>query len=126
MPTDNTPLDAPDADAWDLPQHWTNAARDTWDNVLDERPDLAGAELSALEQACNLIAAADNLDGVAREASYVAQGSQGQTIVHPATVEARLARTAAAQILARLVAATSGAKTPSQRGRDAARARWSK
>jgi hypothetical protein len=117
---------APDADAEALPDHWSSGAQDTYENVLAQRPDLAGAEYSALEQAVELITAADALDAAARAAGMIATGSTGQVVVHPAAIEARLARTAAAQILARLVPAGTGAQTNSQRGRAAARARWSK
>ncbi|GAA4053472.1 hypothetical protein [Agromyces indicus] len=113
------------ADDWILPEGWTESARDLFHEVLDERPELAGAELGALEQACALASAAERLDEVALAAGMIAKGSTGQTIVHPAVVEARLARTAAAAILARLVpAGGAGARTNSQRARDAARARW--
>ncbi|MDR5691863.1 hypothetical protein RH861_07270 [Agromyces indicus] len=108
-----------------MPEGWTESARDLFHEVLDERPELAGAELGALEQACALASAAERLDEVALAAGMIAKGSTGQTIVHPAVVEARLARTAAAAILARLVpAGGAGARTNSQRARDAARARW--
>jgi hypothetical protein len=107
----------------DYPEHWSAPARDTYDAVLEQRPDLAGAEFSALVQAGDLITSADGLDAAARQDGMLARGSTGQVVVHPALVEARLARTAASAILARLVPATAGPKTASQRGRDAARAR---
>lgn len=119
-------LSPTDDAAQDLPEHWSQGAQDTYLNVLEQRPDLAGAEYAALEQAVELITAADALDVAARAAGMVATGSTGQVVVHPAAIEARLARTAAAQILARLAPAGAGAKTNSQRGRDAARARWSR
>lgn len=107
------------------PAHWSDAAVDAFETVLDQRRDLAGAEYAALEQAAELISSADLLEAAAR-AEPLTKGSTGQTTVNPGIVEARLARTAAASILARLVPATSGAKTSSQRARDAARQRWSK
>lgn len=119
---DSSTFDAPAAA---LPAHWTPGARDTYQNVLDQRADLAGAEYAALEQAVELIASADALETAVREHGTMVKGSTGQLVVNPAAVEARLARTAAAQILARLVPAGAGARTNSQRGRDAARARWS-
>lgn len=108
------------------PLHWSPSARDAWDNVLEERPGLSGAEYAALEQAVELIAVADLLDAAARESGPLVLGSTGQLVTNPALVEARQARTGAATILARLASPTAGAKTNSQRGREAARARWSK
>jgi hypothetical protein len=111
----------------DYPDHWTASARDTYENVLEQRPDLAGAEFASLEQAAELISAAELLEKVARDAGMVATGSTGQVTVHPAAVEARLGRTAAAAILARLTAPSKGgAMTNSERGRMAARARYSR
>jgi hypothetical protein len=115
-------MDSPEVD---YPAHWTDGARDTFDNVLEQRPDLAGAEYVALEQAAELICTADRLDAATRE-TPLTTGSTGQVTVNPGIVEARLARTAAAGILARLTAPAAGARTNSQRGRDAARARWAK
>lgn len=108
---------------WDLPDDWTPAARDLFAEVLDERPDVSGADLGALIHACSLTSAAERLDTVARAAGMVATGSTGQVIVHPAVVEARLARTAASTILARL--SPTRAEHATARARRAARARWS-
>jgi len=80
-------------DGWTLPGDWTEAARDFFAEVLSERPDLAGADLGALEHACALTSAAERLDAVALAAGMVSTGSTGQTVVHPAVIEARLART---------------------------------
>lgn len=107
------------------PAHWSPSAVDAFENVLDQRRDLAGAEYAALEQSAELISSADLLEEATR-AEPLTKGSTGQVVVNPGIIEARLARTAAASILARLVPATSGAKTSSQRARDAARSRWSK
>lgn len=116
----NTP-----ADAFHLPEEWSEAARDAFREVLQARPELAGAEVAALECACELITTAGALDAVAKAADYVATGSQDQEVLHPAVAEARLSRTAAASILARLVAVATGpTMTNSQRGTMAARARW--
>lgn len=106
---------------WDLPDHWTPSVRDLFAEVLDERPDLSGADLASLEQACELATAADALGEVARAAGYVTTGSTGQVVAHPAQVEARLARTAAAAVLARL--APSRAVKFTERSRRAARTR---
>ncbi len=112
-------------DGFDLPSTWTASAVDTFREVLKARPDLAGPELSALEHACQLQTVADHLDDVARSSAYIATGSQGQEILHPAVAEARLTRTAAAQILARLTVTSARVQTSSERARSAARARWS-
>lgn len=115
----------PDSPPSDLPEHWTDGAKDTFENVLDERPDLSGADFASLDQACALISSADLLEEAARDAGPLVKGSTGQLTVNPGLTEARLARTAAASILGRLgVPSKSGAKTNSQRGREAANARW--
>lgn len=112
-------------DGWALPDDWTDAARDLFAEVLSQRPDLSGVDLGAAQHACALTSAADRLDAVALAAGMISTGSTGQTVVHPAVVEARLARTAAATILARLTPPSSGHRqTASERGRAAARARW--
>lgn len=116
-------VDHEDSDL-DLPAHWTDGARDTFTNVLAERSDLSGAEWASLEQAAELISTAEVLEAAARESGALVPGSQGQLVVNPAYAESRMARTAAAQILNRLVGVKHGAMTNSQRGRVAANARW--
>ncbi|NJC66483.1 hypothetical protein HC028_18520 [Planosporangium flavigriseum] len=106
-----------------LPATWTQGARDTYQAVLDERPNMTAAEVAQLWHACALESAAERHDEVALAAGMVARGSTGQPIPHPSAVEARLARSAAAAILAKLQPAAHG--TPSERARRAARARWS-
>jgi hypothetical protein len=86
----------------DYPEHWSSGAVDTVETVLAARPDLAGAEFSALCQAAELISSADALDEVARRDNFVATTAKGQPARHPALAEARLARSAAATILGRL------------------------
>ena len=113
-------------EAVDLPTHWIDGAKDTYANVLDERPELSGADFAGLEQAAELITSADLLDEAARESGPLVYCSSGQLVTNPAIVEARQARTAAAAILARLSLPSAGAKTNAQRARTAARARWSK
>lgn len=108
-------------EGWDLPAHWPARARDTFAEVIDETPDLTGAALSTLFAACDLLATAEALDEVARAAGYVATGAAGHVVTHPATVEARLAVTAAATILHRL-RPDAGAKRE-VKARRAARAR---
>lgn len=110
-------------DGWTLPEDWTEAARDLFAEVLSERPDLSGADLGSLEHACSLTSAAERLEAVAQAAGMVSTGSTGQTVVHPAVIEARLARTSAATILARL--APSQAERRTHQARRAARTRWS-
>jgi hypothetical protein len=98
------------------PPHWPDVVRDVFDDALAVSPDLAGPAFSSLVESCELLATAYALDKVAAGAGYVSTGSTGQTIVHPATVEARLTRTEAAKILARLIPAKN-------RGQRIARAR---
>lgn len=133
MPPADLPLSTvPEVDAdtvdvledFDIPASWTDAARETFREVLTARPDLAGPELAALEQACGLVTTADELDAIARAAAYAAVGSTGQEILHPAVAEARLQRTAAAGILARLTVTKGRVQSSTERARDAARARW--
>ena len=117
---------APDIDpeAWDLPSRWPPRARDLFLEVVDETPDLAGAALGSLFQAADLVATAEALEVVAAEAGYVSTGSAGQIVAHPATVEARLARTAAANILKTLRPDAPGRR--SAHARAAVRARHSR
>lgn len=103
MPTHDNPARASSAgDEFALPEHWPPAVRDLFEEVLNESPDLSGAALGTLYEACHLMTAAEALDDVARAAGYVSTGAAGHVVTHPATVEARLARTAAAAILHRL------------------------
>ncbi|PZE71619.1 hypothetical protein [Curtobacterium sp. MCBD17_019] len=101
-------------DGWELPDHWSEEARDTFANVLSQRPDLDGADLSQLMQAAELVDYAGKLGAVAARAGYEATGSMGQTVVHGAATEARQARTAAAAILARLSPTETRAQTRSR------------
>lgn len=98
------------------PNHWPEPVRDVYDSVLAESPDLSGAAFHSLTEACELLVAAYRLDAIAADANYVAVGSTGQQILHPAVAEARLSRTEAARILSRLIA-------PTTRGQALARAR---
>lgn len=77
------------------PDHWPDPVVDTYDSVLAESPELAGAAFSTLVEACELLAPAYALDKVAAAANYISTGSTGQTTAHPCLVEARLARTEA-------------------------------
>jgi hypothetical protein len=107
----------------DLPASWTDGAKDTFRAVSDERPNMSAAEVAQLWHACALESAAERHDEVALAAGMIARGSTGQPIPHPSAIEARLARSAAAAILAKLQPAAHG--TPSEHARRAARARWS-
>lgn len=110
----------------DLPEAWSDPARETYLAVLGEYPDLTSAQQAALWQAASLESAADHLDAVAQAAGYVSEGSMGQVVIHPAVPEARQARATAGQILQRLAASARSQMTPSDRARRAARARWSR
>lgn len=96
---DNASHAAEAADEWALPARWPARAVDLFLEVINETPELAGAALGTLFQACDLIATAEALEDVAAAVGYVSKGSTGQIVAHPATVESRLARTAAAAIL---------------------------
>lgn len=108
-----------------LPDHWTEGAINTYNAVLDERPDMAAAELASLWTACELITQAEALEADVRARLFV-PGSAGQDVLNPAAAEARQTRTVVATVLNRLVgpSAKQGAMTNSQRGAMAARARW--
>jgi len=129
MTPEPTPAEAPEddvLDGFDLDPTWSPNAVEAFREVLTVRPDIAGPELVALDQAATLITTAEALEQIAREASYVATGVKGQTVVHPAVPEARQSRVAAAQIMARLTVVVAGPRmTNSERGRAAAAARWS-
>ena len=104
------------------PEHWHPSAIDTYETVLAEQPELSGAAFSSLIEATELLTTAYRLAEVAAAAGYVSTGSMGQAVVHPATVESRLARADAARILARLIAPTSrGQRLARQRHGGAAR-----
>jgi hypothetical protein len=108
----------------DYPPHWPEEAVELYEDVLGNLgEDLNGPELQALVQAAELVASASALEEVARSAGYVATGSTGQTIVHPAVVEARLARSKVADVMQRL---TSHSPSPSasQAGRSLANKRY--
>ena len=105
----------------EFPPHWSPTAREAVENVLNARPDLSGADAAALDQVAELITSAEALEAVARAAGYVAKGSMGQAIAHPCGVEARLARTSAATILARLVDPAQRSAALAARGRAGAR-----
>jgi len=104
-PTDN----AFRAEDWTFPEHWTPSAVDAATNVLTARPDLDGGELSALIEACEMVTLADRLAQVAADAGYLASGSAGQTVLHPAVAEQRLARTAASNVFRALAPLSTAA-----------------
>ncbi|MRX42346.1 hypothetical protein [Agromyces kandeliae] len=85
------------------PPLWTQGAIDLYEEAIEERPDLKGLAHAALVQVCDLVAVADRGDAIALADGFVATGSAGQPIAHPSLVEARLARSSALTILARLV-----------------------
>jgi phage terminase small subunit len=127
MPTISAlPTPPPEEPNDDLPSHWSEGAVNTWKAVLEERNDMAAAELAALWTACELITTAEALEASVRDALFV-PGSAGQMVLNPAAAEARQARSVIATVMNRLVgpSAKQGAMTNSQRGQMAARARWS-
>lgn len=116
-----------------LPDHLTDEARDLVSGVLEDL-DESGEEPDALTwgallQAAELISTADRLDEVARAADYMATGSQGQKVLHPAVAESRQARAAAAATITRLRPKQQGGATRFAPGAGgsasrAAAARW--
>lgn len=120
--------DAEDVEPFSWPESWTVGAVDAVETVLEVAPDLSGPAWASLEQVGALISSADRLDALAIAAGLTATGSTGQEILHPAIPEARQARTAAAQILARLgdVTGRTAGETLSTRQARNARARWSR
>jgi hypothetical protein len=101
------------------PPGWGQHSIDTYEAVLAEVPGLAGAGHSALVTACDMLGDAERLADLAAEAGMLSTGAAGQIVTHPAAIEARLARTAAAGILARLAPAKATTKQA------AASQRWS-
>ncbi|MDO8120646.1 hypothetical protein Q6346_04875 [Isoptericola sp. b490] len=108
-----------------LPDHWSKPAREAVEEVLSARPDLAGGDVGALEQAAELVTLADALSAVAADAGYVSRGDAGQQTTHRAVTEARLARAQAAAILGRLTEFGT-AMDRSSAGRALARKRWAR
>lgn len=104
-----------------------------WRLVHSLYDDLAPAELALLEQACRSLDVIAVLDAAAA-AEPLTTGSKGQTIVHPATTEARLQRRELARILDQLglpdpASGATEAKPSSpqkRRAAKAAEARWSR
>lgn len=113
------------ASAFDFPDHWSPAAREAVEEVLDARPDLSGADVASLEQAAELVTLADALAAVARAAGYVSTGDAGQQTTHRAVTEARQARAQAAAIFGRLGDSTASTDR-SAAGRALARKRWAR
>lgn len=101
--------------ATDYPAHWSGEAIDAFDTVIGQREDLDGAEFAALTQAAELISQASALDEVARAAGYVSTGSARQVVTHPAQIESRLARSKAADVLARLSKPSVGSSSAAAR-----------
>lgn len=87
-----------------LPEHFTGEARDLVEGVLDDLgdDDPDAYTWAALMQVGELISTADRLDEIARDADYMATGSQGQQVIHPATQQARTARVEGGKILVSL------------------------
>lgn len=108
-----------------FPDHWSDAAREAAQEILDARPNLSGADVAALEQAAELVTLADRLGEVAAAAGYVSRSDAGAETTHRAVTEARLARTSAAAIFARLVDDNT-AVSRSAAGSALARKRWSR
>lgn len=105
------------------PAGLTTNSRRVGRSVHTDRPNLAGAELAQLEEACRLIATADRLEESTCGES-LAQGSAGQVVAHPALVEARHQRATASTVLERLkLDPTEHRETRSQKARRAARVR---
>jgi hypothetical protein len=109
-------------DDLDLPDHWSEGARDAVKTVLDAREGLDGPEFAELIQAGEMIATADALDQSAREAHFVIVGAKGAHTLHPGISAARQCRSSAAQILHRLTPPDT--ESFSGRQRATARARW--
>lgn len=97
-------------------------------------------ELVLLEAACRQQDHIDDLDKVLRTEGVTTTGSKGQTRMHPAVAEARLARQALRTLLSSIPLPEDPTLTPpgaprtrtgtsaarSERGRKAANSRWSK
>lgn len=103
------------------PDHWTTAARDAVASVLTARPELDGAEAAMLGEAAELITIADELAAAARTNGLLDKGSTGQTVVAAAVIEARLARSAAGALLAKLIPARPVEGSRGGKGRFVAR-----
>lgn len=105
------------------PRGLTPGARAAWRDVLAQRPDLDGAELAQLREACRLIASADRLEETVGD-DVVVSGSREQLTVHPALTEARLSRAAASTVLTRLAPPAHRAASASHKAQRASRSRW--
>jgi P27 family predicted phage terminase small subunit len=97
--------------------------RALWRRVIADVPDgmvLDAVELEALEQACRAIDTAGQLEREAQAMGLVVKGSTGQPGVNPLLREARLQRSAAVTMLAKVKLTPPTEKTGhlSKRARD--------
>lgn len=114
----------------DHPAHWSQEAVDAFEETLDGLPegtDLQGPAWAVLVSIAELLTVASALEEQARAANYLATGSAGQVVTHPAVDSARAARVSATQLLARLIPAAApddGKRSRSDAARSLARKRW--
>lgn len=107
------------------------AGADLWVTItgdLEPGWELDARELVDLTRACVCADRLAELDRIVREDGMTATGSKGQTVVHPALVEARQLELVQHRLLASLQladpASASASSPTSQRKRRAANARW--
>lgn len=103
------------------------AGRRLWKAVTSSY-ELEVHELEVLAMACQQADVVEGLESLVAVDGYMAIGSKGQTIVHPALSEARQGRVVLGRLIAQLALPADAADVPasvrSERARRAADARW--
>ncbi|QCU77258.1 hypothetical protein E7744_02765 [Citricoccus sp. SGAir0253] len=79
----------------DLPESWSQSARDLYVNVDAENPAMSSAAEGALWEACTLISSADAMSAEVDRVGLMTTGYKGQPVANPLIAEARQARAAA-------------------------------
>ncbi len=94
--------------------------------LAEHELDLDGRETELLDRACATADAIEALEEVVARDGATVTGSRGQTIVHPALVEARQQKLVLLRLLNSLdlIGDSAAPASPSARGRAAAQARW--
>lgn len=106
------------------------AGRNLWGMVCARYTDLEPAELALLTQCCRTLDQIADLEAAVRKHGAMVTGSQGQAVLNPAIVEARLQRAQMARLLDQLglpseVDSDATPDSPARRkARKAAEVRW--
>ncbi len=94
--------------------------------LAERELDLDSREAELLDRACTTADAIEALEAAVERDGPTVTGSRGQTVVHPALIEARQQKTVLLRLLNSidLDGDSTPPASPSARGRAAAQARW--